>query len=112
MNSFVHVLMYTYYGLAGFGPQMQKYLWWKRYLTTIQLVSHHPICHVLTYVRMFVIHLTGNSGEKQFPKVQVALSFDSRKITQNFKAKVWSIQPSNACFKQPNLESPLASFAI
>ena len=39
LNSFIHVLMYTYYGLAGLGPHMQKYLWWKRYLTRIQLVS-------------------------------------------------------------------------
>lgn len=31
--------MYSYYGLAALGPQYQKYLWWKRYLTRIQLVS-------------------------------------------------------------------------
>nr|WPT09942.1 elongation of very long chain fatty acids 4 protein [Namalycastis rhodochorde] len=39
MNSFIHVIMYTYYGLAALGPQFQKYLWWKRYLTRIQLVQ-------------------------------------------------------------------------
>jgi elongation of very long chain fatty acids protein 4 len=38
-NSFVHVLMYTYYGLSALGPQVQKYLWWKRYLTIIQLIQ-------------------------------------------------------------------------
>jgi len=38
INSFVHVLMYTYYGLSALGPHMQKYLWWKKYLTRIQLV--------------------------------------------------------------------------
>ncbi|KAG7283614.1 hypothetical protein CRUP_020387 [Coryphaenoides rupestris] len=37
LNSFVHVTMYSYYGLAGLGPHMQKYLWWKRYITTLQL---------------------------------------------------------------------------
>lgn len=31
--------MYGYYGLAALGPQMQKYLWWKKYLTIIQMVS-------------------------------------------------------------------------
>ena len=41
INSFVHVLMYTYYGLSALGPHMQKYLWWKKYLTRIQLVSYH-----------------------------------------------------------------------
>ncbi|CAL8395698.1 unnamed protein product [Boreogadus saida] len=39
LNTFVHIIMYSYYGLAGLGPHMQKYLWWKRYLTTLQLVQ-------------------------------------------------------------------------
>ncbi|KAJ8346163.1 hypothetical protein SKAU_G00303560, partial [Synaphobranchus kaupii] len=33
INSFVHIVMYLYYGLAALGPRMQRYLWWKRYLT-------------------------------------------------------------------------------
>ena len=37
VNSFVHVVMYTYYGLSIF-PSLRKYLWWKRYLTQLQLV--------------------------------------------------------------------------
>lgn len=39
INSSIHVLMYGYYGLAALGPQMQKYLWWKKYLTIIQMVG-------------------------------------------------------------------------
>ncbi|KAG7299665.1 hypothetical protein JYU34_016658 [Plutella xylostella] len=39
VNSFVHVVMYAYYGLAAFGPHMQKYLTWKKYLTTLQLAQ-------------------------------------------------------------------------
>lgn len=39
LNSFVHVIMYGYYLLASFGPGVQKYLWWKKYLTLIQIVS-------------------------------------------------------------------------
>lgn len=39
MNNFVHMIMYTYYGLAAIGPHMQKYLWWKRYLTKIQMIQ-------------------------------------------------------------------------
>lgn len=31
--------MYLYYALAAMGPGVAKYLWWKRYLTMIQLVS-------------------------------------------------------------------------
>lgn len=38
LNCVVHVVMYTYYGLTAMGPNYQKYLWWKKYLTTIQLV--------------------------------------------------------------------------
>ncbi|CAL1286987.1 unnamed protein product [Larinioides sclopetarius] len=37
VNTAVHVIMYTYYGLAAIGPQMQKYLWWKKHLTLIQI---------------------------------------------------------------------------
>lgn len=39
-NSFVHVVMYAYYGLSAIGPQMRPYLWWKRYITKLQLVRH------------------------------------------------------------------------
>ena len=41
LNSFIHVIMYIYYGLAGLGPHMQKYLWWKKYLTRLQLVREY-----------------------------------------------------------------------
>ncbi|KAI1286104.1 Elongation of very long chain fatty acids protein 1 [Halotydeus destructor] len=37
-NSFVHVIMYTYYYLASF-PNMQQHLWWKKYLTLVQLIQ-------------------------------------------------------------------------
>jgi hypothetical protein len=36
-NSFIHVVMYTYYGLAAMGPSIQPYLWWKKYLTKLQV---------------------------------------------------------------------------
>lgn len=39
VNSFVHVIMYSYYGLAAAGPAYQKYIWWKKYMTVIQLVQ-------------------------------------------------------------------------
>ena len=37
LNCLVHVIMYSYYFLATLGPHMQKYLWWKKYLTTFQM---------------------------------------------------------------------------
>lgn len=36
-NTFVHIVMYAYYGLATYGPGVQPYLWWKKYLTTMQI---------------------------------------------------------------------------
>ena len=39
VNSFIHVVMYSYYALSSLGPHMQKYLWWKKYITKLQLVS-------------------------------------------------------------------------
>ncbi|XP_015210453.1 very long chain fatty acid elongase 2 [Lepisosteus oculatus] len=38
LNSFIHVLMYSYYGLSTI-PSMHKYLWWKKYLTQAQLIQ-------------------------------------------------------------------------
>ncbi|XP_046860861.1 elongation of very long chain fatty acids protein 4-like isoform X2 [Xenia sp. Carnegie-2017] len=38
INSFVHVVMYTYYGLSRY-PTLRKYLWWKRYLTQLQMTQ-------------------------------------------------------------------------
>ncbi|XP_050039708.2 very long chain fatty acid elongase AAEL008004-like [Dermacentor andersoni] len=39
MNAFVHVVMYFYYFLATLGPRVRKHLWWKKYLTTLQIVQ-------------------------------------------------------------------------
>nr|BBF94986.1 elongation of very long chain fatty acids protein 6 [Orthetrum albistylum] len=39
VNSCIHVLMYTYYGLSTFGPKVTRYLWWKKYLTILQLIQ-------------------------------------------------------------------------
>lgn len=39
LNMGVHVVMYFYYFLSAFGPGVQKYLWWKRYLTKMQLLQ-------------------------------------------------------------------------
>ncbi|XP_065302874.1 very long chain fatty acid elongase AAEL008004-like [Dermacentor albipictus] len=47
-NSFVHVVMYSYYFLSLFGPSVRKHLWWKRYLTQLQMFQFIIlIVHVL-----------------------------------------------------------------
>lgn len=37
INSFVHSIMYFYYALSTFGPAIRPYLWWKKYLTQLQI---------------------------------------------------------------------------
>jgi phosphatidylglycerophosphate synthase len=39
INTFVHTIMYSYYLLAARGQRFQKYLWWKKYLTVLQMVG-------------------------------------------------------------------------
>lgn len=39
INNAVHVIMYMYYMVSAMGPEYQKYLWWKKHLTTVQLVG-------------------------------------------------------------------------
>ncbi|KAK6626398.1 hypothetical protein RUM43_006709 [Polyplax serrata] len=39
VNSCIHVLMYTYYALSALGPAVAKFLWWKKYLTILQLIQ-------------------------------------------------------------------------
>ncbi|KAL6433438.1 hypothetical protein ACFW04_006524 [Cataglyphis niger] len=39
LNTFVHIVMYTYYLLAAMGPKIQPYLWWKKYLTAFQMIQ-------------------------------------------------------------------------
>jgi len=39
LNSFIHIVMYTYYGMSAFGDRFQKYLWWKKYMTQMQIIQ-------------------------------------------------------------------------
>ncbi|XP_026729760.1 elongation of very long chain fatty acids protein AAEL008004-like [Trichoplusia ni] len=39
LNSMVHVIMYGYYLISSLGPEYQKYVWWKKHVTMIQLIQ-------------------------------------------------------------------------
>jgi len=39
LNTFIHTVMYSYYLLAAMGPRIRPYLWWKKYLTRMQLIQ-------------------------------------------------------------------------
>ncbi|CAG9819055.1 unnamed protein product [Phaedon cochleariae] len=61
LNTFVHIIMYSYYFLAALGPQYQKYLWWKKYLTAIQMIQF-----VLVMVHAFQLLFIECSYSKLF----------------------------------------------
>jgi len=39
LNTFIHFFMYLYYMFAAMGPQYQKYIWWKRHMTNMQMIQ-------------------------------------------------------------------------
>ncbi|KAH8359634.1 hypothetical protein KR093_007955, partial [Drosophila rubida] len=39
LNLFVHIVMYAYYYFASQNPQMRRNLWWKQYITVLQMVQ-------------------------------------------------------------------------
>ncbi|XP_075971069.1 very long chain fatty acid elongase 7-like [Anticarsia gemmatalis] len=60
VNCFVHVIMYSYYFIAGLGPKYQKYLWWKKHVTTLQLAQF-----VLLFFHNLSVIVDGSCG---YPK--------------------------------------------
>lgn len=59
LNNFVHICMYSYYMLSAMGPQYQKYLWWKKYMTELQIVSRFfPIISVFCFCFVSNISMT------------------------------------------------------
>lgn len=62
VNASIHVVMYTYYFLASFGPHFRPYLWWKAYLTKAQIYQHFlviahgiiPLFYECGYPKFFI----------------------------------------------------------
>ncbi|CAH0384642.1 unnamed protein product [Bemisia tabaci] len=51
LNAFVHVVMYSYYFLSALGPSVQKYLWWKKYITKLQITQ---FVMIITFVSVLL----------------------------------------------------------
>lgn len=72
VNCMVHVVMYFYYALSAAGPAFQKYLWWKKHITAIQLVSNKgrrtgKLCqHLLTLIKLYKPALVTSSDSVSF----------------------------------------------
>ncbi|CAH8657307.1 unnamed protein product [Dicrocoelium dendriticum] len=54
LNSFIHLLMYSYYGLAAAGPRFRRYIWWKKYMTGAQIIQFVVV--ILHSVYTLVLH--------------------------------------------------------
>lgn len=39
INAFVHSIMYSYYFLTALKPELKKSIWWKKYITQVQLAQ-------------------------------------------------------------------------
>lgn len=63
LNCFVHTIMYLYYALSVLGPRVQKFLWWKRYLTQLQLIQ---------FVAIFVHSVYNTLSDCRFTKAFTA----------------------------------------
>lgn len=63
INAWVHLFMYSYYFLSTF-PFMRKHLWWKNYITLMQIVQF--VLDVIYLVIGYAI-LPGACGEKPNP---------------------------------------------
>lgn len=61
INSFIHTIMYTYYALSTLGPKVRPYLWWKKYLTQLQIVQ-------LALVSLHCIYLVCLNPNCNLPK--------------------------------------------
>ncbi|GFQ89610.1 elongation of very long chain fatty acids protein 7 [Trichonephila clavata] len=82
VNTMVHVIMYTYYCLAAFGPHMQKYLWWKRHLTRLQIGQ---IFFILSY--MTVAFITGCEEFGKLEATALIYGFITLALFLNFYRK-------------------------
>ncbi|KAL7021733.1 hypothetical protein ACKWTF_011999 [Chironomus riparius] len=54
LNSMVHGFMYAYYFATAFRPELKKSLWWKRYITQIQLIQF--VLLLIHYLRATLAH--------------------------------------------------------
>ncbi|XP_033735408.1 elongation of very long chain fatty acids protein 7-like [Pecten maximus] len=56
INTMVHSVMYMYYFLSACGPAIQKYLWWKKYITKIQIAQFILVIGHTLSTFLFVKH--------------------------------------------------------
>jgi len=88
LNTFVHVIMYTYYMIAVMGPEYKRFIWWKKYLTGLQMVQFVMI--VLHTLPLFVVEDCGFPsiyGYMLVPEVVMFLFMFSNFYTKSYTSK-------------------------
>ncbi|XP_055321854.1 elongation of very long chain fatty acids protein 7-like isoform X1 [Sitodiplosis mosellana] len=65
INSIIHVVMYSYYLVSAFQPQYKNNLWWKKYITQLQIIQFF-----LIMVHWLALLFQSDCG---FPKFPVAI---------------------------------------
>lgn len=93
INAFIHVVMYMYYGLAACGPKFHKYLWWKRYLTIMQLVSNIFLIYQL-FFKLDLFSVRTLKVISAYTAPLESLIFNMRKLTQKKPLPVLYVLPS------------------
>lgn len=53
LNSFVHVVMYFYYLISALNTDMRGSLWWKKYITLIQIIQFTILWLQASYMLVF-----------------------------------------------------------
>ncbi|XP_058123204.1 elongation of very long chain fatty acids protein 7-like [Anopheles ziemanni] len=62
INSFVHVVMYFYYFLTSVSPKYKANLWWKKYITQLQIIQFGMI-----FLQWFVLLFQPNCAFPKWP---------------------------------------------
>ncbi|XP_045446630.1 elongation of very long chain fatty acids protein 7-like [Melitaea cinxia] len=94
LNSYVHVIMYTYYGMSAV-PELAKNLWWKKYITSLQLVQFvlillHAVASAIypgcppTYTLILMINVNASLFIYLFGKFYIN-TYTNTKVLKNQK---------------------------
>lgn len=103
INSFIHIVMYAYYLLAAMGPRIQKYLWWKKYITVLQIVQF-----LIIFVHTLQLQFQPSCN---FPKsIAALLTFNAGLFTymfSSFYVKNYKKEQKIASAKKQKMEDTL-----
>lgn len=92
LNTFVHIVMYFYYMVSAMGPKYQKYIWWKKYLTSFQMVciSYLSIYDITDYnIKSYSIFVCIVLNVNTIIKLPLALTTVYPMRKSNFSFLLW-----------------------